>query len=145
MFVYVGGKTQDLDNVRQVQALVRHTGHQLTYDWVKVIEEHGGDSNEVPIPKELCRQYAWSDMVRGVGAADLMIAIGHPNLCGTLWECGAAAITGIPIWLLWWERCSRHSIFEYLPTVQEMDFQELGEKLWATSRMSTKPVEDLRA
>lgn len=136
--IYVAGKTQDRARVRQVQNLVRHTGHEVTYDWTAIVEKHGGDSNEVPIAPELRRTYALNDL-RGTYTADLLIACGHPNLCGTLWECGMAAAFSTPIWLLWWEECSRHSIFEDLPNVERLDVQTMGKRLWDISSKRLEP------
>lgn len=140
MNVYVAGKTQALRDVRLVQALVRHTGHEITHDWTQIVLDNGGDVSEVEIPQEKRQEYALADM-NGVYHCNLLIAVGHPRLCGTLWELGAAAMLGRKIWLVNWDRCRRVSVFEDLPNVEKVSIQTLGERLWDISakRLEMEP------
>lgn len=132
MNVYVAGKTQAFRQVQQIQALVRHTGHTITYDWCAVIEQEGGDVTEVEIPQSRREEYALNDM-RGVYECNLLVALGHPHLSGTLWECGMAAAWRKRVWLVQWEYYGRVSIFEDLPGVERVNIQTLGERLWEIS------------
>lgn len=117
--VYVAGKTHDFEAVRTIQDAVRHAGHNITHDWTSAVEHHGPEHEAIaPSPVEQ-RMYAELDM-RGVRNADLVIARGHPKVCGTLWELGAASALGIPSWLINWEVC-QHSIFVHLPHVRLMN------------------------
>jgi hypothetical protein len=132
MRVYVAGKTEDIPRVRNVQALVRHTGHTLTYDWTHDVEEHGANISTSQRVREEC---ALKD-AKGVYACALLIAVGSPHyMNGTLWECGMAAAWSIPTWLIDWELCPTHSIFEALPNVRLMGIQEVGEELWRFSEL----------
>lgn len=138
MRIYCAGKTQTYFKVRRIQRLAQAFGHTITHDWCAVIEKEGGDVTEVAITPEKRRKYAEADLL-GVAAAELLIAVGHPHLTGTLWECGAAAVRGIPIWLVDWES-SRVSVFEDLPNVSKVTSHSLGERLWQGSpsqRMGT--------
>lgn len=124
MNIYVAGKTQDIDKVRRVQQMVTSTGHTITHDWTQAVE--------AKIPPEDQQKYAEADM-GGVYKASVVIAVGHPNLCGTMWEVGMAAAWGSMIWLTDWHLCSRRSVFEHLPHVSIVEFTQLPAKLWKTS------------
>ena len=127
MNIYCAGKTQNWRQVRVVQDLVRTTGHKITYDWTANIVADGGDSEEVGLPAARRSDYALMDM-GGVYKADILIALGHPNLCGTLWECGMAAAWGKNIWLVEWQH-SRPSVFDHLPMVKKVPLMSLGVNL----------------
>lgn len=105
--VYVAGKTHDYEKVRQVQALVRRYG-KVTFDWTEVVEQHGPAAERAPLTQELARSYAASDLA-GVFRADVVIALPHPRLCGTLMEIGAAIASGTPVIML--GQPSQRSVF----------------------------------
>lgn len=140
MKVYCAGKTQALHEVKLIAGLVKSTGHTITHPWWEVVEREGGDVTEVEISPEKKQQYALDD-VRGVLTADLVIALGHPRISGTLWEVGGAAFARIPVWLVDWEKYGRVSVFEDLPNVEKLDVQEVGERLWklSTTRAERQP------
>lgn len=105
--VYVAGKTHQLKEVREVQELVRRFG-TITYDWTTAVEEHGADHEGDPPTQEQAQRYADSD-IRGVMSADLMIALPHPRLAGTLIEFGAATASCVPT--LWLGQPYQRSVF----------------------------------
>lgn len=130
MNIYVAGRTLDIPKVRIIQGLVKSTGHEITYDWTQDVEQHGSG---MPGSPELRQGCAMRDM-GGVYRSSLLIAVGHPSpLSGTLWECGMAAAWNIPIWLVDWQLCTNHSIFEDLPHVRQLTVQQVGEELWTFS------------
>lgn len=132
MNVYCAGKTQALEEVRMVQEMCRSTGHTISFDWTAIVEANR-DVNEVNISLGKKREYAENDMT-GVYSSDLVIAIGHPHLCGTLWECGMAAAWEKPLWLVGWQRNARASVFDSLPNVTHIDgYETLFNKLCGIS------------
>lgn len=125
MNIYVAGKIGDYKRVREVQELCRQYGHVVTWDWTFGIEEFivDGVVGEAPTISER-RQHAFDDLV-GVSAADCLIALGYPGLCGTLVEIGYALAHGIPVLLLTWQH---KSVFFELPQVTALDDAEVLER-----------------
>lgn len=111
--VYCAGKTHDMERVREVQSLVRRYG-DITHDWTKLVEMHGPDIELEPMTHEDARLYSTEDLA-GVANSDLVIAMPHSRLCGTLIEIGAALTTNTPVVIL--GRPSQHSVFWAHPRV----------------------------
>jgi hypothetical protein len=128
---YVAGKTHDFMKVRVAQEMVRMAGHRITHDWTLEVQQTGTTlpkDNELRMSLDLQRDAAMKDL-NGVYAASTVIVIcGHPNLCGTLIEVGAALATGKDIWHV--GPFPRYSIFFALPAFTELkDFLELEKAL----------------
>ena len=84
MRVYVAGKTHDYERIREIQGALRAEGSVITHDWTSAVEHHGPEHEVVdPSPVEQA-MYAEADR-RGVVQSDLVIALGHPMVCGNLW------------------------------------------------------------
>ena len=138
MRIYVAGKTHDIPTVRAVQRMATAHGHTITHDWTQIVQEVGGPAHEHGVSDEKQREYAEGD-TSGVWLSDLVIACGHPDLCGTLWECGMAVAFRRPLWLYRWEYVSRHSVFEKLAGVRLLNGPLELDKLLA--QYSEKRVE----
>lgn len=115
MRVYVAAKTDDLLWAQEVIRLVRTCGHEITYDWTINVKDLG----PTPPPPHYSRTMAYAD-IGGVVDAELVIVNGHPNVCGTLIEMGAAigASGHRDIWLV--GDFPRESVFFHLPQVRRL-------------------------
>jgi nucleoside 2-deoxyribosyltransferase len=134
---YVAGKTYDLHRVRQIQGMVRAVGHVVTYDWTTVVEatgpgdpESGKHSEHVSV--ELERECALRDL-EGVQDADIVIALGHPQLAGTWIEIGAALAHGKQVWFLESDK-ARHTVFVHHPLVRCLTWSDLDTLLQYAGR-----------
>jgi hypothetical protein len=90
--------------------VLRDQGHLITYDWTVQVRQTGPDHERNADPGYLlkCAQ----DDIYGVRVAQRVIALGHPNLCGTLIEIGVAVGAATPVLLV---GEFPHSIFWLLP------------------------------
>lgn len=119
MNIYVAAKTHAFMKARKVQDIARKYGHRITHDWTQAVEHYGVEQEKVPPTPEQQSALAQTD-ARGVLDCHLLIALGHPDLCGTVWELGMAAAWDKEIWLVEWG-LARHSVFDYLPQVTHMN------------------------
>ena len=104
MRVYVAGKWEEKERVRQVQTLLRKAGHTITFDWTK--------SAGLGLEKQASR-----DTV-GVLTADAFVGVFEKDLPyrGAYTELGMAIATGIPIYIL--GHAADLNIFVNLPRVK---------------------------
>jgi nucleoside 2-deoxyribosyltransferase len=118
--VYVAGKTHDFQRVRMVQEMFKLHGFTISHDWTETVEAHGDD---VSAP-EMFEQCARNDC-GGVYTASLVVALGHPRICGTVFELGFATALNLPCWLVDWEAAPR-SVFWELPNMRRIAFADLS-------------------
>lgn len=118
--VYIAGKTHDFKRVRMVQKMFVLHGFQITFDWTQSVETHGDD---VASPPEIFEQCARDDF-KGVYTASLVVALGHPRICGTVFELGLATAWNVPCWLVDWEAAPR-SVFWTMPNMRRVPWDVL--------------------
>src|ERR1700742_3458060 len=89
---YVASSTNNVDVVRDVQKMLEERGVEITFDWTKVVEEFG-DQSDGPNPNQVIRrESAYNDM-RGVMECDAFILCEYPGMCGAYIEFGMAAMS----------------------------------------------------
>ena len=94
MRIYVAAKTHDYRRARILMQKLRDSGHNITYDWTSEVEAVGVEhEHEAAQDKQFLVQCAERDAY-GVRRAQLLVAIGHPRVCGTLVEIGMALALG---------------------------------------------------
>lgn len=128
MRVYVAGRTNNLDEVRAVQDVVRASAGVITHDWTQVVEEVGNyrdEGTEPPHPGFL-RICANQDR-DGVLNADLVVVVCSRGLNGTLIEMGMALAWKKPVWVI--NEPERESVFFYMDDVERVRFKELRPRL----------------
>jgi nucleoside 2-deoxyribosyltransferase len=111
---YVAGKTHDMELVREVQAMAREAGHEITWDWTQIVEITGPDVTEIDRKSnaEEQRGHAESD-VQGVRDCDVLIVVlRDERIVGTLIETGVQLGKDGPIWVL--GEWPRHSVFFHM-------------------------------
>lgn len=113
MNVYVAAKTHDVRRAQKVIGWLRDCGHHVTYDWTEGVVRLG-DANEADLSPEVQKGIAERDR-KGVLEARLVVALGHPLVCGTLIEVGMACAFGTPVWLV--GEWPRSSVFFFLESV----------------------------
>lgn len=117
MKIYVAGKTQDWRRVRETQNLLVLQGHEITYDWVPAVIRYGEDDATGPdvneTGPEVLLEQAEADR-EGVREADVVVALGHPDVLGTIVEIGMALAEHKPVILV---GEFRDSVFWYFPEV----------------------------
>jgi hypothetical protein len=119
MDIYVAGKTNDWQRVRQTQEFCERLGHRITYDWTKTVERVGPDACTTgQVTEDFRRECAEEDR-RGTREADLLIMLCYPGLCGTLIECGMALGLNTPVLVI--GDPERNSVFFALPQVTMTD------------------------
>lgn len=113
-------------------------GHTITFDWTKNVEEVGPDPAIVQSEKdEAFLKKCAQDDEYGVKRAQLLVAIGHPKVCGTLVEIGMALRQGIPVALIG-EFPS--SVFWRLPQIKRFGDEEAFLKIGLLPAEGTMPV-----
>jgi len=125
MRAYVAGKTHDFERVREVQALVRRAGYEITHDWTVEVERNGpniGGSPDERVSVEERKRYAELDRDGVIDANCVVVVTGHENLVGTLIEVGIAVSTLKPVFVL--GRFPRYSIFWELDNFTFCDDEE---------------------
>jgi hypothetical protein len=117
------------EQVREIQALVRSWGDEITFDWTQAASDDewrsvaGGDGNFAsPRSEEDLSKNAIEDLA-GVEAAEYVVILPGPDLVGTLVEFGIAACLHTPTFIL--GELERGTIFEKLPWVQHLDLEGL--------------------
>lgn len=107
MRVYVAGKWEEKERVREIMAQLMAAGHTITHDW----------TTEVPGDEAHMRANALRDC-NGVGLADVFVGIFEKDLAykGAYVEMGIAIARDIPIYILGHAQDS--NIFMYLPQVK---------------------------
>lgn len=123
MDIYVAGKTDDWERVRQVQQMCERLGHNITYDWTKTVEEVGPDEGLTASEEFRCECAEYDR--QGTRASDLLIMLCYPGLCGTLIECGMAIGLGIPVLVL--GEPERNSVFFSLRDVTQADTDAIND------------------
>lgn len=111
MKVYVAGKFEDRDIVRQVYRELKSKGHEITLDWTD--HEHSKTTSE---------QAKWAvEDIEGVKRCDVLIAvlISDYRYRGALIEIGAALALGKRVITL--GRNENSSTFLYHPLVTKLD------------------------
>jgi len=125
MNIYVAGKFEEWQTVREVQQFLREMGHEITFDWTEEAAKRKGtyvfESDKLT--------NAEADLT-GVEEADALIAIAHDDLYGTLIEIGMALADDTPVYLV---GNFRDSVFWALPNVTLLDspfklYQHFGPK-----------------
>lgn len=113
--IYVAGKWEEKDRVRQVQEQLKAAGHTITYDWTRA----NGDNNAVGSRQA----FAMADR-SGVFEADVFVGVFEKDLkyIGALTEMGMAVAMDIPIYIL--GNSIDSNIFLELPEVRR-GIQEL--------------------
>jgi nucleoside 2-deoxyribosyltransferase len=93
MKVYVAGKWEEKERVREVQDLLKRHGHTITHDWTREEE----DLNHI----EHFATFALQDK-QGVMGADAYVGVFEKDLKykGAFAEMGIAVALGIPIYIL---------------------------------------------
>lgn len=117
MKIYVAAKTHDVDRAQKVMTWVRECGHEVTFDWTVGVKKLG-DANESELTHEVQQAIAINDR-RGVAYAQLVIALAHPDVCGTLMEIGMALAFSTPVWLV--GQFPRESVFFHMEQVTRVN------------------------
>lgn len=128
--VYIAGKTHDYLRVREVQELMKSHGWSVTHDWTRTVEVVGAD-HEHGITEQQEQEISSLDL-RGTYEASLVVALGHPRICGTIFELGLATAWNKPVWLVDWDAAPR-SVFWSLPNFTHLTWSELQRKVVETS------------
>lgn len=119
--LYVASRFSDYKRVREFIDDAKRAGHHVTHDWTRTAE-FASDGNPLPgltedsLPVEDARHYATTDLVRGVGPAEMVVFFADlSDYCGALVEFGYALACRIQVIVIapW-----RASIFWRMPVVQ---------------------------
>ena len=86
MRVYVAGSIEAFEEVREARRIFRDSGHVITHDWTAGLTEGARDDDLTGVDAIVAAEYD----LRGVLTADLVVALWHPRLFGTLIEIGVA-------------------------------------------------------
>ena len=124
MNVYVIGKFEEKETVREVISELTRAGHIITHNWTQ--DETSGLRGA-----ERCEHLAWSAALdaEGVRKADAVLVLHHPQLCGGLVEFGMALADpkklAVVVTAFGKDPVARHQpIFYWLPQVHH--FQTVG-------------------
>jgi len=92
--IYVAGKWQERDLIREIMKSLRDLGHEITCDWT----DHEYPTENI---KEKLAKYAVID-IEAVTACDVLIFYAENNLpyAGAFCEMGAALALGKPVFIV---------------------------------------------
>jgi nucleoside 2-deoxyribosyltransferase len=104
--VYIATSTRNTDAYHRTRQALEAAGHTITHDWTR-------DLPDKDPPPGQGFAAALAD-IRGVAAADVVVALWHPDVYGTLVEIGYAIARSRPVLLVgtW-----RRSVFWDHPNV----------------------------
>lgn len=116
---YVAGRFSDWQEVREVQAVLRRHGYEITYDWTVHAEPKDAQAAEWKgtLAPDAQREAAETDLA-AARDADLLVLVCEGDMSGALGcfvEFGAAAVAGRRIHVI---GAHRGSIFWHLPRVE---------------------------
>lgn len=122
---YVAGRFSDWQKVREVQAVLRAHGYEITYDWTVHAEPKDARQKEWKgeLPVDVQRNAALLDL-HAARDADLLVLVCEDDMAGALGcyvEFGAAAVAGREIHVI---APPRGSIFWHLPNVRVFCYRE---------------------
>lgn len=109
MKIYVAGKWEEKERVREIMSQLIEAGHTITHDWCAA--ESCGDN------EERWKEHALNDK-QGVLTAEAFVGVFEKDLrySGALTEMGMAAGMGIPIYIVG-SACD-NNVFLRLPEVR---------------------------
>lgn len=84
--MYVAGSIEAFEEVRVAQAIFQYAGHVITHDWTAGLTAGASDGDLTGVDAIVAAEYD----LRGVLTADIVVALWHPRLFGTLIEIGVA-------------------------------------------------------
>lgn len=128
---YVAGRFGDWQKVREVQAVLRAAGYQITYDWTVHAEPKGAKAKEWAgeLPVDVQRTAAVTDL-EAARLADLLVLVCEDDMAGALGcyvEFGAAATAGASLHVI---APPRGSIFWHLPNARTFCSREHWAAEW---------------
>lgn len=112
--IYVAGKFEEKDLVRQIQKALVERGHEITHDWTR---EDAGTRKGLALHSYL-RACGIADLM-GVQDADAVLMLNHKNGYGLMTELGIALAEGIPVVLM--NADVRDTVFFHHPLVYAVD------------------------
>lgn len=127
--VYVAGKFEDSERVREVQAELRDLGHEITYDWTR--------------QAQVSVEQARAD-ISGVMTADFLVMVLEKEYPykGTWVEMGIAIGGGLPIFVLG-SAWAKENIFLRLPSVHPIySVRDIAAFLAHTDEVVVNPLRE---
>lgn len=91
MKFFVSGKVGDESNARKLMSLLRHAGHEITFDWTSIAHLRPYEQNA-----RASREAALLE-THGVKEADVLVIVVHDMGVGMFVELGIAIGAGIPV------------------------------------------------
>lgn len=105
----------------------RYDGHEITFDWTTMIQEHGrGDP--VQNDRAILKEAAHKDRA-GVFDCEVFVLLWDDNMLGAIVETGMAIALGKRIWIVGKPTEIRYSIFWELPQVEQIEYEDLRKRL----------------
>lgn len=115
MRIYVAGRTNERERVRQVQDECRAAGHTIAHDWTAL----GGSDADL---SALQSARIAAEEAAAVSNSDLLILCWAPVMLGALLEVGMALRGGVPVWVL---DATQPSVFWHLAGVRLLSVADL--------------------
>lgn len=133
MNVYVIGKYEEKEVVRNAMGLLTQSGHKITHDWT--LDDASGMEGET-LSRYLneCAEKC----VNGVIACDVVLFLVHPKCQGAHTEVGMAIAYGRPVYLVNHELST--NIFFNMPD-NCLKFASLGEAVDFINKVENEPME----
>lgn len=92
---YIASASSNRAAAERVAARIRELGHKVTSTW----HAHAYDRAREHVLSESTRREIALRCVHEIRDSHCLVAVGHPDMKGALWECGFAAGCGLPV--LW--------------------------------------------
>lgn len=119
--IYFAGKSQDWQSIRKWIEIAEECGHTITFDWTKMVEQHGRGNRE-ETPKEVLVSAAVQDCL-GVWEAEVLVLFPRDGVYGAMTELGIALATSTTIYVV--GEWARYSVFFDHPKCEHITEDEL--------------------
>jgi hypothetical protein len=125
--IYFAGPGRRWEEIRVWIERAKQCGHEVTFDWTLMVEQHG-QGNLEHTPPQVLRNAAIMD-TQGVLDADLLVMFPWDRIYGAMVELGAALATTTEVWII--GDPARYSIFFDHPLCEQITDAELSDRLAA--------------
>ena len=129
MRIYVAGKWEEKEHVREIQNTLRKAGHSITHDWTALDLAHEAPAGHIDAKEIYPGKWYYTEELRGQAKADLLgvvdaevfvaVCVKDYRYAGTFTEMGMALVYDIPVFII--GKYANYNIFTYLPSVTVVD------------------------
>lgn len=123
--IYFAGKSDQWEEIRGWINFAKSHGHEITFDWTEMVEQHGR-GNQEQTPQDVLIRAAVEDC-QGVFDAEVLVLFPDAGIYGAMTELGIALATPTKIYIV--GKWDRYSVFFDHPKCIHITVDMLGKLL----------------